>query len=176
MITLDWIEFAEEIKSHNRFFPQRDRVLRFIDEIFDKHIGVLEQGTQFYRARLIEIYDMSISDGMLQGFPKEYSMSPDAKIATAQRASPSKIPYLYVAQDKYTALSEARPAILSFVSLAEIKAIKALKVFDLWTDISKLNFMDEFNQLTIGFSAVILEKDKEIDCLPMQYIAEYIKL
>lgn len=35
--------------------------------------------------------------------------------------------------------------------------------------------MSDFAQLATSFSAVIAEKDKEIDYLPMQYIAEYVK-
>ncbi len=175
MITLDWLDFADEIKLSNRFFPRKDRVLRFIDEIYDRHIETLEKGTKFYRGRLTELNDMALQDGALTGFPENDSMSPDAKIATAQRASPSKISYLYVAQDEYTVLSETRPGILSFISLAEIEALEALKVFDLWVDISNPNIMSDFVQLATGFSAVIAEKDKEIDYLPMQYIAEYVK-
>jgi hypothetical protein len=177
MITLDWLDFADEIKLNNRFFPQKNDVLRFIDEIFDQHIEVIEKGSNFYRARITELNDMAIQDKVLTGFPEKGSMSPDAEIATAQRASPSKISYLYVAQDEYTALSETRPGMFSFMSLAKIEALEELKVFDLWFDISSPNSMSEsdFEELAAGFSAVIAEKDKEIDYLPMQYIAEYIK-
>ena len=175
MITLDWLDFAQEIKSNNRFFPQKDQVLRFIDEIFDSHIETLEKGTRFYRARLIDIDEMVEQGGVLLGFLEKGSMSPDAKIATAQRASPTKISYLYVAQDEYTALSETRPGILSFISLAEIEALEALRVFDLSFDINISDVMSDFTQLAQHFSSVITEKDKEIDYLPMQYIAEDIK-
>jgi hypothetical protein len=174
MITLDWLDFADEIKLNNRFFPQNNRVLRFIDEIFNQHIEILEKGTNFYRARIIELNDMTIQDDVLAGFSEKDSMSPDSKIATAQRASPSKISYLYVAQDEYTALSETRPGMFSFISLAEIEALESLKIFDLWIDIS-IPPTSDFDELAAGFSAVIAEKDKEIDYLPMQYVAEYIK-
>lgn len=96
MITLNWLDFADEIKLNNRFFPQKSQVLKFIDEIFDKHIEILEKGTKFYRARLTELNYMAIQNEILIGFPEKGSMSPDAKIASSQRASPAKISYLYV--------------------------------------------------------------------------------
>jgi len=175
MLTIDWIKFAEEIKFHNRFFPETYGILRFVDQIFGKKIVTLEKGTKFYRARLIGIEDIEEPEEALQGFPKKDSMSPDAKIATAQRASPANIPYLYIAEDKYTALSEIRPGILSFISLVEIVALKNLNLFDLWIDLSNINDWSDFYQLASRFSSVISEKEKEIDYLPRQFIAEYIK-
>lgn len=177
MITLDWLAFADEIKFNNRFFPQNsNQVLRFIDEIFDKHVEILPKGTIFYRARIIHLDEMNLQqDEALIGFPANNSMSPDYKIATTQRASPEKISYLYVSQDKYTALSETRPSIFSFISLAEIEALEELKIFDLWFDINTSDIISDFTQLAERFSAVITEEDKEFDYLPMQYVAEYIK-
>jgi len=109
------------------------------------------------------------------GYSEKGSMSPDAKIATAQRASPEKISYLYVAQDEYTALSETRPGILSFINLAEVEVLDEIKIFDLWIDINALPTISDFIYLAMSFSAVIAEKEKEIDYLPMQFVAEYIK-
>lgn len=174
MTTSDWLDFAEEIKFNNRFFPQNNKMLRAIDETFDEHIETLEKGTKFYRARLIELSDMKVQDKVLIGFPKNGSMAPDAKIATAQRASPEKISYLYVAQDEYTALSEIRPGLLSYISLAEMESVDELRVLDLWVDINS-NIRPGFEELATSFSAVITEKEKEIDYLPMQFVAEYIK-
>ncbi|MCL4559793.1 MAG: RES family NAD+ phosphorylase [Chloroflexi bacterium] len=175
MATVDWLEFADEIKFGNRFFPQNSKVLRVIDEIFDKHFGTLGTGTKLYRARLIELSDMNIQDEVLSGFSEKGSMSPDTQIATAQRASPEKISYLYVAQDEYTALSETRPGIFSFISLAELESVDELRILDIWFDINVTDMSSDFSQLATSFSAVIAEKEKEIDYLPIQYVAEYIK-
>ncbi len=177
MVTVDWLDFAEEIKFRNRFFPQNNKILLAIDEMFDRHTETLEAGTKFYRARLIGLSDMNMNmqDKVLSGFSEKGSMPPDAQTATAQRASPEKIPYLYVAQDEYTALSETRPGILSFISLAKLGLIEGLKVFDLWFDINTTDMNSDFSQLAASFSAVIAEKEKDIDYLPMQYIAEYVK-
>jgi quinol monooxygenase YgiN len=176
MITLDWLEFAEDIKYNNRFFPRDNGVKHLIDELLKNHTKRIKKGTKFYRARIISLNEMTLkNDDMLQGFPEIGSMSPDPEIATAQRASPQKISYLYVAEDEYTALSETRPGLLSFVSLAEIEACDDLVVFDMWFDIENYDSMREEEQLAASFSAVISEKEKEIDYLPMQYVAEYIK-
>ncbi len=149
--------------------------MKLIDEVFEKNISVLEKGTKLYRARLTELTDMNIQDDILTGFDEKGSMSPDAMLATAQRASPEKISYLYVAQDEYTALSETRPGLLSFISLAETETIEDLNIFDLWIDIATIDTVTDFTQFVMNFSAVIAEKNKGIDYLPMQYIAEYIK-
>jgi hypothetical protein len=175
MIVLDWSKFSEEIKFENRFFPRNNEVLRFIDEVFDKHIEVLKKGEKLYRARIIELSDANIQDENLIGFLEKDSMAPESKIAIAQRASPEKISYLYVAQDEYTALSETRPGILSFLSLAEAETLDELKIFDLWIDTNKSDMSSDFDGLAASFSAVIAEKEKGIDYLPMQFVAEYIK-
>jgi len=176
MLSLDWQDFAEEIKFNNRFFPQSSQILQAVDEIFDKHIETLEAGTKFYRARLIELSDMTIQGETLSGFLEKESVSPDAQIATAQRASPEKISYLYAAEDEYTALSETRPGILSFISVAELESVAELKVLDLWRDINTpISANSNHSQLAAHFSAVIAEKEKGIDYLPMQFVAEYIK-
>jgi hypothetical protein len=59
--------------------------------------------------------------------------------------------------------------------LAEIEVVEPAKIFDLWFDIERDDFRSDFNQLASHFSAVIGENYKEIDYLPRQYIAEYIK-
>jgi len=175
MITLDWIDFAEEIKFNNRFFPESSKLLQAVNEIFDKHVETIETGTKFYRARLIELNNMNVKDDILSGFPKKESLAPDAQLSTAQRASPEKISYLYAAEDEYTALSETRPGILSFISLAELESIEELKVLDLWIDINVPNKNSDHSELASRFSAVIAEKEKGIDYLPMQFVAEYVK-
>lgn len=174
MTTIDWLDFAEEIKFNNRFLPQNNKILQVIDEIFDKRIEILEKGSKFFRARITELSNMEVQDKILMGFPEEGSMAPDAKIATAQRASPEKISYLYVAQDEYTALSEIRPGLLSFISLAELESVDELRILDLWVDINS-DISLGFEELATSFSAVIAEKEKGIDYLPMQFVAEYIK-
>ena len=174
MIT-DWLDFSEEIRTKNRFFPQNTLVLQQVDEMVNKHIEIIDDGSIFYRARLIGIEEMRLQNGTLLGFPNKESMSPEAQLASAQRASPERITYLYVAQDEYTALSEIRPGIFSFISLAEIKSIEKLKIFSLWVDLNENDLSSEHSQLAISFSAVISEKEKGIDYLPMQFIAEYVK-
>ncbi len=175
MLILDWQAFADEIKFNNRFFPQSNQILQAIDEMFDKHIETLEPGTKFYRARLIELSEMRIYKETLSGYAEKESMAPDAHFATAQRASPERIAYLYVAQDEYTALSETRPGLLSFISVAELEAIDKLNIFDLWVDINTPRFDSNHFQLARCFSAVIAEREKELDYLPMQFVAEYVK-
>ena len=146
-----------------------------MDEIFDKHVETVETGTKFYRARLIELSVMDVKGEILSGFPENESMTPDAQKATAQRASPEKITYLYVAEDEYTALSETRPGILSFISLAELESLDELKILDLWIDINVSNKISDHSELASRFSAVIAENEKRIDYLPMQFVAEYVK-
>jgi RES domain len=177
MKNFNWLAFEEEIKHSNRFFPKENQVLEFIDQIYEDKIISFAIGTNFFRSRLlVDLRRASIGeDGSLQGFTKEQSMAPSSNIATAQRASPKGISYLYLSQDEYTAIAETRPGIFSYISLAEINVVKELKIFDLWFDLQDNEIITTYKSLAMQFAVVISEMEKEIDYLPMQYIAEYIK-
>lgn len=107
MITLDWIDFAEEIKFNNRFFPESSKLLQAVDEIFDKHVETIETGTKFYRARLIELNNMNVKDEILSGFPKKESLAPDAQLSTAKELAQKK--YLIYMPQKMNTLHYLKP-------------------------------------------------------------------
>lgn len=58
-------------------------------------------------------------------------MLPNAEYCNAGRANAKGVAYLYVASDAQTAMSEVRPWIGSYVSLAQFNTTKKLKIVDL---------------------------------------------
>jgi len=121
-------------------------------------------------------------------FPEE-RMKPLANSAVEGRANPKGIPYLYVATDKYTAMSEVRPWLGAIISIAQIKIERNLKVLDFSVEHGeKHNFSLYFKEPTSeektkavwrdidnAFSEPTQDSDMKSDYAPTQIISEYVK-
>lgn len=128
-----------------------------------------------------ELYDIALSSEVnFQGFNKcDSSLPPKEKseIVSDMRANPRYIRYLYAANDKYTALLEARSNINSLVSVADIKISKHLRIFDI-TNLSECkdkasNLFELLYELNDEFSVPVAGELK--DYLTSQVISEFIK-
>jgi len=64
------------------------------------------------------------------GFDANKSDAPSPGNTEQGRINPAGISYLYTARDMATAISEKQPAIAELVSVAKIKTLKSLKIFD----------------------------------------------
>ena len=102
-------------------------------------------------------------------------MAPSPEIAKTGRANPEKISYLYTSEDINISIKEVRPMICSFISVAEIKTLCDLTLFDItkFTFENIKNIKREFVSLNKCFSNVNYGND--IDYIPTQYIAELLK-
>ena len=113
------------------------------------------------------------------GYSKEESDAPPIDKATAGRANPSGISYLYAADNLHTAIVEARPIIRQIMSVAEIKILNPLKLFDfcavknIYND-SIENEIELLNSVARRFSTP--NYINEQGYLLTQYIAEMIKI
>ena len=120
------------------------------------------------------------SEPNFNGFGKcDSSLPPHEKsnLVSDMRANPKYIRYLYAANDKYTALLEARSNINSLVSVANIEIVKPLRIFDI-TNSSQHIINDSelsmlFYELNNEFSTPVLGELK--DYLTSQVISEFIK-
>jgi hypothetical protein len=177
-----WEEFSNEIKNINRFHIQNIIDLEKIKEIFSQEElhKTIPKGRIFYRGR--------ISDE--NGFTSELMNQPPPEKATAGRANPIGIPYLYIADQIKTTLYETRASLNDFVTIAEFQVTEELKILNLnnieeYYDPIKasesesltnfLIYLPFINKLKTELSKPNRRNDKEQDYLPTQYLAEYIK-
>ena len=117
-------------------------------------------------------------------------MKPLSNKAREGRANPKGIPYLYLSDDKTTALSELKPHPGQHLSLAEFETKKNLRIISCNANIinhtyARLTFSPPNSQKEISdaiwslindeFSAPIFNSDDTSDYAPTQILAELVK-
>lgn len=176
-----WGDLREELKHQNRFFPKselnRERIRKLLPYL-RLEVGIV--ATAWYRAR-IQPGDVPFSlDEM--GPPPEH-------LATHGRANPVGIPYLYLASDRETAVSEVRPHTGELASVAEFNLVQKLEIVDLrWPrrTISPFLLASDEVPLNIGDIGFLEQLGEELtrpvrpqsaafDYIPTQYLCEFIK-
>ncbi|WP_176344855.1 RES domain-containing protein [Priestia aryabhattai] len=168
-----WEDFKQDIKHSNRFFPEvkNDLFITRLDAILEFRTVYIEN-MDLYRARL----DIQ---------PISKMKAPPADLATAGRANPRGISYLYCALDEPTCIAEIRPWKGAKVTVAHIRPKKKLKLVGLFrATISPFEFESPYEILEIDkiLSSFIQELStpvdpakSEIEYVPTQYITELIK-
>lgn len=176
-----WEAFRKELKYKNRYFPknipdgeQLETLFYFVSSSGDL------KGKSVYRARIKEGQDP---------YPIEEMGKPPEDVTDYGRANPFGIPYLYVASDLKTALSEVRPHVGEYICVATFKVISDLKLADLRdprrtispfsynADQVKVLFKDIGYLCRLGeeLSIPVVPKDALLEYLPSQYLCEFIK-
>ena len=84
------------------------------------------------------INDLKISKIYFWGYNSKQSDAPPSSKTIPGRANPVGISYLYTADSKVTAISEIQPTIGQLISVAKIKTLKDLNLFN-------FNFYEAFN-------------------------------
>lgn len=115
-------------------------------------------------------------------------MKPLPHSATEGRANPKGIPYLYVATDKETAMSEVRPWLGATLSAGQFKISKDLRIVDFSVEHGSKNtylFFEEpaeeqklkavWTDIDNAFSKPMESTDLKSEYAPTQIIAELIK-
>jgi hypothetical protein len=115
-------------------------------------------------------------------------MKPLTSGASDGRANPKGIPYLYVATDKETAMSEVRPWLRVTVSIATFKLQRNLKIIDFSVNHGENNHRFYFQEpseseiieavlsdIDNAFSKPTEASDLKSDYVPTQIISEFIK-
>lgn len=175
-----WKDFKNEIKNINRFHIQTAIDLEKLRDIFmNKSFQItLKEGQVFYRSR--------ISDK--RGIVNNEMGNPPKDKATAGRANPKGISYLYLADNIKTSLYEARATLFDYVTVGDFKLKEDIKILNLrksendpiiWAEqeVIKdyLTYIPFIKTLQKELSLPIRKLDKEIDYLPTQYLSEFIK-
>lgn len=175
-----WDEFRKEIKHTNRFFPKSDSLDIKELKAWLQELEISKYPKVLYRARIsddknqIEIINMG---------------KPPANIATAGRANPYGISYLYMATNKKTAIAEIRPHKGDMITIVQIKISVNKRLADLRNPKNYLSpflrpeysieelfkYIELLHKLGKELSKPILPREANLEYLPIQYLAELIK-
>lgn len=177
-----WNELREELKHSNRFFPKTDIPLERLGGWLEYLLQPPAQlSREWYRARISENSDP---------FDLINMGSPPKKSASNGRANPVGIPYLYLASDKQTAISEVRPQTGHTVCVAKFELQGELKIIDLRhprLTISPFYVEDEaelarlradiglLEKLGHELTRPVLQSAAAFDYIPSQFLCEFVK-
>lgn len=177
-----WDDFMDRIVSSNPFTYSKE-VYELLDDIIDNHCNkkVVEKGSIYYRAREIPINDAYLNKEKqtdFEGFDSINSMAPPRKITAAGRINCNKLPILYLAEDKYTAIAEIKPQVDSSVSVATVEIFQNINVID-FTGFKTIGIENDdiekiINDIVYIFSVPIL-KDEMERYIRTQFIAKYVE-
>ena len=172
-------EFSDEIKYKNRN-PRNIELLKQIDNIEDNPTFIIQPETILYRSRKVET-DLNTIDSEpgFHGYNSLGSFVAPPLKTKDMRANYRFIPYLYVASSKRLSVKEIRPEEGDSISVASIIVDEDLTVFDL-RQIKNIsanrNVKDSFLiDLAELYSKPVDTSEDQIEYIPTQFIAEYIK-
>lgn len=181
-----------ELQTKNRYFPD-PAILKLIyayatrKDCIPNTNGCLKIGTKLYRARIYdeddakdryEKHDMD----QFQGYDKKNSGVSDKP--TENRCSPEGIAYLYVAEDEETAISEVLSSANEYVSVATIKLLRNVKIFNLGIiassgceggDVKGRRLNSFLMDLANYFKQPVSDNQKK-SYLLCQYVSEFVKM
>ncbi len=181
-----WKEFCDTVKYTRRFF----KIQNLLDDLFGdaedyekeglKIIYQINTGQIFHRARLL---DNNLNDVKLSTNPGKELSAPPKEIAKSGRMNVEFIPAFYAAFGEDTAIAEVRPSINDKVCIGQFTIQKTIKVFDFTAfdrarensqpiDFSRYRFIIDMQD---EISKPIPNYEKELEYIPTQIVAEYLK-
>ena len=178
-----WKEFCEDIKYNNRFHSSEVNVEQLAELLKFLKLEIPSNKLSLYRARICDAthYDIGYTNDKDIGAPPE-------NVATAGRINSEGIPCLYLADSDITTFHEVRARVYDHVTLGEFKNIMSLNIIDLcnldsitpfqYEDVELTWFainIEAIKQIAKEISKPMRRFDKDIDYVPTQYIADYIK-
>lgn len=172
-------EFIEEIKYKNRNPHDNIEVLKFLDDKTSNPELILTPGTKLYRSRVMNKKVTDNKDKNFKGYDENNSFVPPREMTQDLRANYKYIPYLYCANDIYTAIVEVRPNLGAKISVATIFVKQEICLLDFALhhipESMSENKKTVFKDLSMLYSKPITRDDDTLDYIPTQYIAEYAK-
>lgn len=183
--------FERAIKHRTRYIhdPEVKDFLEVVLSTCTSRLEIIPQDRFLWRAQLGHAWKSILIDGEHLDIPSPLTpdrMKPRPNRATDGRANPKGIPYLYLATNRDTALAEVRPWIGSFISVAQFKTLRTLKLVNCTTDRKGYriyfeepppNEREESVWLDIdrAFAKPVNPNDDTADYVPTQIIAELFK-
>ena len=132
-----WDQLKKDVKENYRYFVDHDR---FDDYVDLSPSSELKEGTLLYRARIIP-------EGKKKLKSKDMGC-PEKGKATAGRANPLGIPYLYLCRDEKTTYYEVRSVYLDRLSIGKFRIQRDLRIVDFNSKSSLFLSFDGANPLS----------------------------
>ncbi len=198
-----FISFREKKRREERYIHSEE-VQEFLNGVRDtarERFELIPEAQRYWRAQLgSDLWPLDDGDGQIVDYhPVPYQvkrMKPLPEKVSEGRVNPRGIPYLYLATDKKPAISEVRPWVGSYVTVAEFKTSRPLRIVDcsrceidplVWTgrDFDMLFKVrppspEETTEIVwrwidLAFSQPVDRDDSTADYVPTQIIAELFK-
>lgn len=171
-----WNDFKSEIINTNRYIIQNSIDLDILKNIINSFEKKYKKEKRFFRARISDV----------KGLSADLMGRPPAKFATAGRANPKGISYLYLSNNEETTLYEVRATLNDYVTIAEFRLTEEIKVVSLRKTNEVSPFVLDDIDIYLSYKRLInlLEKDlmtplrrsdSELEYIPTQYLCEFIK-
>ena len=173
-----WDRLKTSVKENSRFFTNMDEFVQYDYLTAGKSLHV---GQKLYRSRITPIGQKKIKCDKMGCPPKE--------LATAGRANPVGIPYLYLSDSAKTTYFEVRAVYLDQLSVGTFKIQRELELVDFIYDV---NLFIAYNDGSTSLKEIVIKKkiidsisedlskplrryDSELEYVPTQLICEYCK-
>ncbi len=185
-------KFCHKTKHNNRYIYD-DELKSFLDTLLitsKKREYKLNKGGILWRAQIGNDYRNIKQDFEEIEVPYPHPpkrMKPLEFSAIEGRANPKGIPYLYLSNDKETAMSEVRPWLGSYISVGQFKINKDLLIIQCLSENNKkgMVYLEEpddnereikvWSDIDQAFSEPVNICDQISDYVPTQIIAELFK-
>lgn len=173
-----WDRLKTSVKEKSRFFTNMDEFAQYNYLTAGKSLHV---GQKLYRSRITPVGQKKIKCDKMGCPPKE--------LATAGRANPIGIPYLYLSDSAKTTYFEVRAVYLDKLSVGTFRIERKLELVDFIYDV---NLFLAYNDDTTSLKEIVIKKkiidaisedlskplrryDSELEYVPTQLICEYCK-
>lgn len=173
-----WDRLKTNVKEKSRFFTNMDEFAQYDYLAAGKSLHV---GQKLYRSRITPVGQKKIKCDKMGCPPKE--------LATAGRANPIGIPYLYLSDSAKTTYFEVRAVYLDKLSVGTFRIERELELVDFIYDV---NLFLAYNDGTTSLKEIVIKKkiidtisedlskplrryDSELEYVPTQLICEYCK-
>jgi hypothetical protein len=186
-------DFASAVQHNTRYVrdARSEEFLETVRETGRKWIIDLLDSQVLWRVQIGNDWRDSDSElGESNKIPIPYPperMKPQSGRAREGRANPKGIPYLYAATERNVALAEVRPWIGSFVSLAQLRLTRKLRIINctdqlrpgrapLWTEPSpERRELFVWRDINNAFAKPVSLSDDVADYIPTQIIAGFFR-
>ena len=185
-------DFQHAVKNNSRFILDQESqdFLTAIEDTCSSRIKTISISSSLWRTQIGCDDIPQLQEGIhVDDVPVPFDdkrMKPLINSASEGRANPKGIPYLYVATDKETAMSEVRPSLGATLSTGKFKPTRELKIIDFSVHQGKMIFFlkepDDTNKaeavwtdMDNAFSIPTSNTNFNSDYVPTQIIAEFIK-
>ncbi len=184
-----WFILKEQLKWEKRYFTNIQKLTEDLgwDSFFESKTNI-SNDTYYFRARLHQSPEEEI-------YPINEMSSPPPKFASAGRANPLGIPFLYLSDNEETVLYEVRGSYLDEVSVAiftknedylnpdtnnEVRISDFTEIPTLYhsnSDVVRNKIKSTLLKQLISrdLSKPMRRYDSELDYIPTQFICEFIK-